>query len=70
MNNWIFGGELGFFDTFIDCVALSKYSFISREIKKEVTKDGMPHLLNKKKSLIFFFITAATPDTSSNEKEI
>ena len=38
--------------------------------KKEVAKEGMPNLLNKKKSLSVLSVTAATPDTSSNEKEI
>ena len=37
--------------------------------KKEVAKEGLPHLLNKK-FFVFFFVTADTPDTSTNEKEI
>ena len=35
INIWDFGGEWGFYDTFINCVALFKYSSTSREIKKK-----------------------------------
>ena len=37
--------------------------------KKEVAKEGMPHLLNRK-IFGFLFLTAATPNTPPNEKEI
>ena len=37
--------------------------------KKEVAKEGMPHLLNRK-ILWFLFVTAATLNTPPNKKEI
>ena len=37
--------------------------------KKEVAKEGMPHLLNRK-IFGFLFVTAVTPNTPPNEKEI
>ena len=56
-------------DTMILCVAYCASIHLQAGRKKELAKEGMPHLLNKK-IFGFFFVTAATPDTSPNEKEI